>query len=344
MKVLQISQAYSPSLGGVEKHLDKVNQQLLKHGHQVAVLCGDQRSQFSTQEKIDGVSVFRLNNQIQDLPSIIYKLKIFWQVIACIKLFLQADVVQVHDVFWWILPIYPLIAHKVFIIFHGYEGHEAPSKKAIFWHRLAWKLSRASIAVGGFHQRYYGISADQIIFGASDEPKKNNPNRLKKQLIFLGRLSLDNGIMDYLKALKILKNNGKNYQLNVFGDGPLLSEAKAYVKKEQLKVVFKGMVDNTEQFLADYPIALVSRYLAIIEALKNHCQVIAHYNNQIKKDYLTLSPLKNFIILAKNPQAIARAIINQETRPEIDQKLAQSLTWSQIAEIYQNLWQKKSVG
>lgn len=337
MKVLQISQYFAPRIGGVEKHLVKLNQELIKVGYQVTVLAGNQELELEKRELIDQVLVHRIDNR----PSENYKLKIWRQVLANRKLLIDADIIHIHDVFWWIIPIYPLIFKKLFITFHGHEKSEAPDKKAIFWHRLANKLCKGSIVVGGFHQKYYKVKADEIIFGASEKENLSKNKPFKNKFIFVGRLITETGILTYLKALKILQNKKINYQLDVYGDGPLMNKAKKYVEKMKLTVNFHGTVPDAEKLFTDYPTAFVSSYLSITEALKQGCRVIAHYHNQFIKDYLELSIFKDYIFTAQTPQEITQAILKAPKTKKFNQEVSQILTWSRIAEIYQKLWLKK---
>jgi glycosyltransferase involved in cell wall biosynthesis len=337
MKVLQISQYYTPRIGGVEKHLVKLNQELIKNKHQITVLTGNQERDLENEELINQVSIHRIDNR----PSNNYKVKIWKQVLAHSRLLIDADIVQVHDVFWWIIPIYPLIFKKLFITFHGHEKSEAPDKKAIFWHRLANKLCKGSIAVGGFHQKYYKVIADEIIFGASEKENFSKDNRFKNKIIFVGRLITETGILTYLKALKILQDKKIIYQLDVFGDGPLMNKAKKCVKEMELSVVFHGTVPNAEKLFSNYPIAFVSSYLSITEALKQGCQIIAHYHNQFIKDYLELSIFKNYIFTAQTPLEIGQAILKAPSTKKVNKELSQTLSWPKIAETYQKLWLKK---
>lgn len=337
MKVLQISQYYFPHVGGVEKHLVKINQQLIKAGHQIKVIAGNQEKNLAKKEVIDQVSIYRINNR----PSSNYKLKIWQQIINHYKLMAEADVIHIHDVFWWIIPIYPLIFHKLFITFHGHEKSILPSKKAIFWHQIAHHLTRGSIAVGGFHEKYYGIKANKVIFGAGEEKIYKSGKQNKNKIIFAGRLVEETGILTYLKALKILKDKNKEYKLDVFGNGPQMSSAQQYAKQNQLAVIFHGTVADVEPLFTDYSIAFVSRYLSIAEALKQGCRVIAHYQNSFIKDYLDLSIFKELIFSSDDPKEIAEALKHPPQVKKLSMSLNKTLSWDQIAKDYLQLWQKK---
>lgn len=97
-------------------------------------------------------------------------------------------------------------------------------------------------------------------------------------------------------------------------------------------------VPNAARFIPKYDFAFVSRYLAILEALAAGVPVLAHYNNQIKYDYLALAPFAKFIHIFKNPK---------EVDLNFDPKLikqgqiwANQQTWTKLAGIYEKLWQK----
>lgn len=337
MKVLQISQYYAPHVGGVEKHLAKINQELLKKGYSVKILTGTENKLLAKEEMIDRIPVHRLDNSISDH----YKFKIWQQVFKNKNLLKEADIIHLHDVFWWIIPLYPFIFHKLFITFHGHESSNKPDKNAIFWHRLANKLCRGSIAVGGFHEKYYQVKADYLIYGASELERLSLDKKFTKKIIFVGRLVPETGILQYLEALKILKDKNLNYHLDVYGAGPLMNKAKYYSKKYQLDVIFHGAAAGAEKLFSNYEIAFVSRYLGICEALKQNCRVIAHYSNNFIKDYLSMSIYKDYIWMGNNAQEIAQAIIKTPKTKKISKKIRNSLTWPVIAETYQKLWQKK---
>lgn len=336
-KVLHISQYYAPRVGGVEKHLLKLNRELSKNGHQITVLTGNDNPDLAKREQIEGVDIYRIDN----LPAQNYKLKIWQQIIKQRKLLKQADIIQIHDVFWWIIPLYPLIFHKIFITFHGHESSNAPNRKAIFWHKVANRFSQGSIAVGGFHEKYYQVKANYLIYGASETNVSNKKTVAKNKIIFVGRLIPETGILTYLQALKILKDLKHNYHLDVFGDGPLMNQAKNLAKKLQLSVTFHGTVAEAETKFNNYQIAFAASYLSICEALKQNCRVIAHYHNQFIKDYLNMSIYKDYIFISNNAQKIAKAIIKAPKVKKLDQKTKNNLSWSVIAKTYQELWQKK---
>jgi glycosyltransferase involved in cell wall biosynthesis len=262
--------------------------------------------------------------------------------------FLQADVIHIHDVFFWILPIYIILkifGKKIFITFHGYEGINNPKFRQIFWHRLAEMLCKGSIAIGGFHQKWYGTKSLIISFGAVDQVATKSiraRNTDITKIIFAGRLGEDVGIMTYLRALLKLSST-QNVTLDVYGDGPQMVTARSFVIKHRLPVKFLGFVPHSDIPWYEYQVAFVSRYLAMLEAFTAELPVIAHYNVEIKRDYLLLSPFRNWICVGGNTAQIVNCwqTIKLNTWAKNTRQArswARRQTWHQMANNYLRLW------
>jgi spore coat polysaccharide biosynthesis predicted glycosyltransferase SpsG len=125
----------------------------------------------------------------------------------------------------------------------------------------------------------------------------------QRKAIFIGRNSPDNGLPEYRKLAKHL--------------GVKLDE---YIN-----------VPNASKYLKKYDLAFVSRYLAIMEALTAGLPVFAHYNNQIKFDYLNMAPFAKYITIFKD---------YREVRVQSGQAWAKQQTWDSVADIYEKLWKK----
>src|SRR5258708_3315309 len=107
----------------------------------------------------------------------------------------------------------------LFLSFHGYEAPGPLTKKQIFWHRFAAKHTKGNICVGNFHKKYYGVTPDFVTYGGVDI-KRENQIKKNKTIAFVGRLSKDTGVLEYLKAMKILSGK-EGWHLDIFGDGEL---------------------------------------------------------------------------------------------------------------------------
>ena len=159
MKILHLSPYYLPHLGGVEKHLFAINQVLGKK-HAITVL---------TSEKM-GVSPLS-------------KIQVWSWVIKNYQFFLAFDIIHVHDVFWWILPIYLLIRKKIFLTCHGWEGIYPIPKKNILVRKIDALIARKNITIHDYAAKHYGIKADKIMYTAVDLPKTTAVTKNLKQLL-----------------------------------------------------------------------------------------------------------------------------------------------------------------
>lgn len=115
--ILQLARFYTPHQGGVETHLSEMNHLLIAEGFKVSVITLQHTKDLPLHETIDAVEVYRL-------PLVSDRKKSqLWKAIGSHKALLQsADVIQVHDIFWWLLPQIVSFKHKVYITFHGWEG------------------------------------------------------------------------------------------------------------------------------------------------------------------------------------------------------------------------------
>ena len=146
MKILFLVQYKTPHVGGVEKHVESISLSLGKKGHKVRIVSSED------------IKYPRIK-----FLGLLYIWIWLWGYREMIK---KADIVHCHDVFIWYLPFRFLYAKKpVYTTFHGWEGIWPIPWKNILIKRLAAKLSRGTIAVGKYIEKYYGVKADKIIYG-----------------------------------------------------------------------------------------------------------------------------------------------------------------------------------
>ncbi len=344
MKVLFLTRLFYPHIGGVEKHVYEISKRLIKLGYEVTVVTETITHQLKTQNSnLDKIGILRIPVGKDDWFK---KFRIWREVWKTRKLIQDADVIHCHDVFFWYLPfrfIYP--SKPVYTTFHGYEGNKIPSKKAILMHKIAEKLSKGNICIGDFLKKWYGTRPTYVTYGAVkiQNPKFKINSKLK--ILFLGRIEEETGIMEYLKALKILKDKRQSFELTVLGDGSLRDKSEKFSKKNNLKVVFKGFIKDVNKFILQSNYVFASRYLGILEGLAAKKFVFAQYNNAIKKDYLKMAPFVKFISIAKNYQELSSQIeFFLKNESERNQKImggfywVSGQTWDKVVEIYLRLW------
>jgi glycosyltransferase involved in cell wall biosynthesis len=350
LKIVQLTPFYFPHIGGVEHHVEQLNAKLLKTKLQtsISVITLQHDAALPLIDSRKEVAVHRMpmadtNNKL------IFKFSLWLQIWKLRQLLFEADVIQIHDIFWWLIPVLPFISRqKVFITFHGYEGNTLPKWNQIFWKRVAEKFTNGSIAIGEFQRKWYGIEPSYISYGAAESSssvklrmtKKDKRQKTEdKRLVFIGRLETDNGIMKYLEAVKELR--GAKLKLDIYGDGTLRDTAEEYVRKYKLPVKFYGFTEAAAKQLPNYDIAFVSRYLSIIEALGVGIPVIAQYNNELQLDYLQLAPFAKWITIAQDSKEMSESLRKNKVLASEAQAWAKKQTWEKVVEVYLILWKSK---
>ncbi len=345
MKILFLSHFYHPHIGGVEKHVEEITKRLIKRGYEITIVTEELENtkQFET---VNGVEVFRV-----PYPKIRFLglLKIWFWFLKNVSLINQSDLVHCHDVFIWYLPMRFLFPTKpVYTTFHGYEGSEPPSRKAIFLHKLTEKLSWGNICIGDFHKKWYRVKPAFVSYGGVKKVKTSEFKSKKKNAIFLGRLAKDTGIITYIEALAVLKRGNINIFLELFGDGPIRQEAERLAKKYDLDCQFHGFVKGADRKLSRFRFAFVSRYLAILEAMVRKRLVFAIFDNKIKMDYLNMAPFAKWIVIEKEPDKLAEKLNYYLAHPEKEKELvdkayqwAKKQTWEKVVDMYLKLWEEK---
>ena len=134
------------------------------------------------------------------------------------------------------------------------------------------------------------------------------------QLFFFGRLDEQTGILTYLKAFEFLKKKFPKFEFLVVGDGK-------YKKQIAKKTKVLGFQKNPEKYFQKYHFVFVSRYLSILEAFSAKKLVFAVYDNEVKEDYLKMSPCAPFMIIEKDPLMLAKRIEYFLVHPEMEKEL-----------------------
>ncbi len=355
MKIVFFTRLFYPHIGGVEKHVLEISKILIKKGHEVFILTEVFSKSYSNTYQsdkvsankigeVEGIKVFRINTGKDNWFK---KFRVWKELIKHRSLIKEADIVHCHDVFFWFLPfliIYPF--KPVFTTFHGYEGNKIPERNSIAVHRVSEIFSRGNICIGEFFRKWYGTKPTYVSYGAVKIIDVGiNKKNIRKKIMYIGRLEEEAGIMQYLKALKLLKDRNYNYTLYVYGDGSQRREAEIFSKKNNLNVVFKGFDSKAESYIQNYNYIFVSRYLGILEALVNKKVIFAVYNNEIKKDYLEMTPFRNFIYICEDYLEIARKVehlIENKKEEELmiknGYRWVEKQTWEKLVNLYLKLW------
>lgn len=358
MLIVHFCRRFWPEQGGVETHVERVSLELIRRGHKVKVITL-QPDSLDYKQVYKGIEIFRIPVS-PTINTFAYKWTIWRWLWLHREVWSKANIVQIHDVFWWVLPFILFIRHKTFMTFHGYEPPGPPTFMQRCWHQIAAKLTKGSLGIGSFHQKWYGVKPTFVSFGAADQEiwrqtKKTSQNSQKNKIkcMYLGRLSEDVGIMSYLEGINQLYSENKHdskprspmeVNLDIYGTGEQASSVESYVFKHRLPVKFKGEVPQAARFSPDYDIVFASRHLAILETLSTGSRIIANYNNQIKMDYLLdKTPFSEWIQTFSHPADLAKILTTNEfVVPKEAINWARAQTWAKLTKTYESLWTLRS--
>jgi len=333
--ILFFARLFYPHIGGVEKHVYRLSQELLKKNYKVTVVTELYDKNLPLSETINGITIKRIpiGKSEKNKKFLIWK----WMIKnrTYIKSF---EIVHIHDVFFWILPItLGFNKSKIFITFHGYEGYPVRIGSKI-QRKIAQKYCAASLLVGEFIKKWYGINSDFVTHGGVDLPKKpvkydSNPI----SALFWGRIDELSGISIYYSAFKLLKKKYKNFSFAVIGDGE-------YAKKMK-DVPISPFKSDISSDLNNARFAFVSGYLSILEALIRKKVVFAVFNNPLKHDYLKNSPFADFIEICSNEEELFERVSYYIENPDQEKKkheagfsFAKRQTWEALSNIYLKIW------
>lgn len=97
-------------------------------------------------------------------------------------------------------------------------------------------VSAVSTGIADEIKSFYGIDGVEIIPNGIKPPieKKMRNSISIGHVLFVGRLVMQKGIMDLIKAVEILKNNNYLFKLNICGQGYLKEIIQRYIHKKKL--------------------------------------------------------------------------------------------------------------
>ena len=369
MNVLFLTRRFYPEIGGVEKHVLEVSKELIKRGHEVNVITespasnyhsGDQSDTYSINSNKAVKSTQTGNSELKKIrvlrlnfgkDNTFKKFRIWLSLLRHAGTIKQSNVIHCHDVFFWYMPFRFLFpSKKVFTTFHGHETKFPPTIKAKLVRKISEKLSYGNICIGDFIKKWYGTKPDYVTYGGVDVKEIRNSKleirdklkikNSKLKILLIGRLEEDNGAKIYLEVLELLKKRCISYKLTICGDGKFRSRFGKYG-------VNKGFAHNLNKYIDRADFIFASSYLSIFEALFRGKNVLSVYQNELKEDYLKLSPFKQFIMISGDSEALfdqLMSVVSGKSQPykriENAQIWAEKQTWSHVADIYLKLWKK----
>lgn len=334
---------YSPAVGGIEKHLHRVNAYLSRAGYAITVLTSSHERDLRAHEKIDGVDVFRIPFGWEKNPPLVYG----W-ILKNRKRLQGCRVVHVHGtvpLMFWYLPLRLLNpVTPTFATFHGFERDPVPVLFRVL-RKVARRLVKKAMCIGRFIERIYGIKCDHITIGAVDSPPAHVDGR--EGAVYVGRLEEDTGIREHIIAMGLLKNKyGIEVPLTVCGSGSLKDELSNLASSKGIDVRFEGIVPNAVSVMNKKKLALAAGYLSILEAMSLGLPVIAVCKTPLKHQYLRgVLEAGGSISIQTSAEGVADEIMRIMKNPELVRGLsergmqfASRMTWKRMAQNYIHLW------
>lgn len=332
MNIVFLCRYFWPHVGGVEGQVIELSRRLINQGHQVTVITTKHDDGLADREIFNKISIIRfkpLKNKYFGLLSI-------WRwMLRNRQIFTQAEIIHAHSVLIWYWPLKLFLNKPVFVTFHGWEGIYPIPFKNILIRRIDAMMARKNITIHDYVSKWYGIKADEIMYTAVDLPKPNLVKKDAKRLVYVGRLDEDTGLPKILSALTLIKN----IQVDWCGDGPLAEQCRQFGRVH-------GWVDP-RPYYARAAICLSPGVTSILEAFSYRCLVVTTYNNPVKKDYLLMTPFRNWLVVKNQPSALAEAITQAIKSPEkFKTKIDAAINWvktqnhEQAVKLYLRLWQQ----
>ena len=333
-EILFFTKLFYPHVGGVEKQVMELSIRLIKLGYKITIVTEKYSDRLKNEEENNGIKIIRFLPLKLKFIGLIY---IWLWLLKNRKFIEEADVVHAHSVYVWYWPFRFLYPSKPsFVTFHGWEGIYPIPLRNIIIRKIDAFLADKNIAISDYLEKHYKIKADRLMYTSVDLPKIGvNPRKNPTSILYVGRLDLDTGLTKILEAFSLLKN--MKLSIGFCGDGPLRHECEKYGK-------VYGFVDPKPYYRRS-AICVSPGVTSVLEAFTYKCLIITTYNNPVKKDYLLMTPFKNWIIVEKTAGGLAEKIrfyVNNYNKaaPYIDHSYnwVKTQNWNNAVKTYLNLW------
>ena len=283
MKIAMVGQ-FPPHVGGVGVHIHTLSKELVRQGHEVYVITYPHPDL----KDIDGIHVIGTSGlNIPGIRGLMFKINARK---ALEKLLKEVDIDIIHG--HYLFPAGAAACEagskhniKTYVTAHGSDMFEMYKKQSFMrpFIKKVLKKSDVVFAVSNalkqeiLATKVSGIEAKTRLYWNSvdiNKFSKDNKNLLENHgkpiVLFVGNIIKRKNVNLILEAKK---QSNMDYEVVVVGDGPLLNDLKAKVKKENIPDVrFLGSRDDVENIILGCDVLVLPSFsesfgLVLIEAL-----------------------------------------------------------------------------
>lgn len=334
--VVFLTRRFYPHIGGVETHVLRLSEELVKHSVQITVITEQHDASLPLLETYRRIKIVRIPYRL-----CAGKWGIWRWMLRRRTLFRSAYLVHAHDVYWWYFPLRLLTPRMPsYVTFHGWEGVFPPERKAVLWRKAAELCAKKNICIGSFIERWYGTKADKVVYGAVDIPKAQQKKSLRS-IAFFGRLDTDNDVSLYVEAFRLIKQTLPSIRITFVGDGAERQLA------ESIGTV-TGIVKDPAKHIRGAAWLWSSSYLSMMQGMAMQQIVCSLYGNPLKEDYVRSFPVPSARVAEGDPRVFARVFTSlyRDMRRQNEMKRraftwVKTQTWEHVAKEYLDLWQSR---
>ncbi|NWF94521.1 MAG: glycosyltransferase family 4 protein [Candidatus Thorarchaeota archaeon] len=342
LRVLMVTPRFWPAIGGVEKHVERVCEELGRMNVESQVVTLSHSQGLRQGESRRGTVVHRLPFGSRLLAP--FSLIMSGGLRAAVK---SCDLVHFHDVVPLLLlylPVRVLCPNRPFYAtFHGLEADPVPFHWR-FLRRLARCLVRRCICVGGFIATEYGIRCDTLTHGAVATSEAETEER--SGAVFVGRIEPDTRLADYVHAIHTLNRRGREMRLTVCGSGSIADHVRQLAESLRVDAQFMGHVERPEAAVARSQVMFASGYMSCLEAMALGVPVVAIAATPLKMAYFKSlraagAPISIQTSLEGVVREVERILDNAALQREVSQRgrrFTSTSTWTELARTYLWLW------
>ena len=341
MKLIHVGAHFHPHVGGVERHMLRVAECLAERGHEVTVVAGDHTGNLPQEELLGAVRVLRF-----PATRSLWRMRL-WFLRRC-RWFRSADAVHLHTPYGFgLLRWAGVPRRKRVYTAHGWGGKCPIPEEAKRLARQRADQSARLVCVGDFIDAWYGTHADMVTYGATEVVEVPGVSPRAGQVCLLGRLAQDTGVLVFADGLRLLaERTGEKMTVVVCGDGPLSDEVRRRLTHPAILLDMRGFVERPEWVVAESSVTLTSGFLGILEAMALGSAVLAVSDNPVKEDYLGLSPMAEWISIARTAEDVAAMLVErlhepaESSRRQAGREFARNQTWEKVVEGYERLYRE----